>query len=182
MYTIEEEAIHFVFKAFNNMKRKKEDISLAFHSISVATILLNKKYDKEIVLTGLLHDIIEDSEYTYNDLKEKFGEKIADNVSMLSENTNIKDYQERKLEFIERLNNSPEYIIIVEIADKLQNLLSDYELFQKEGKKALATRKTTYEMSKWFYLEMLKLFENKIEGENNLLNRYKEMVNIYFKD
>lgn len=182
MYTIEEEAIHFVFKAFNDMKRKKEDIALAFHSISVATMLLNENYDKEIVLTGLLHDIIEDSEYTYDDIKEKFGETIANNVVMLSENQTIEGFEERKNEFIERLTKVPDYIIIVELADKLQNLLSDYELFKKEGKKALATNSTTYEMSKWFYLEMLKLFESRIKEENNLLNRYKEIINIYFKD
>lgn len=182
MYTREEEAIHFVFKAFNNMKRIKEDIPLAFHSISVAAMLKKENCDEDIVLTGLLHDIIEDSDYTYKDLKDKFGSNIAENVLMLSEKTEITDFKERKKEFILRLESAPKNIIIVEIADKLQNLLSDYELYKKEGKEALKNLNITYKMNKWYYLEMLKLFENKVESNNNLLNRYKEIINIYFKD
>lgn len=182
MYSIEEEAIHFVFKAFNDMKRKKEDISLAFHNISVAFMLQNENYNKEIVLTALLHDIIPKTKYTYEDIKNKFGENIANNILMLNDDNNIKDYKEKKSKFISSLYNCPEYIIIIELANKLQNLLSDYELFKKEGKKALTTKNATYELTKWYHLEILKLFEEKIEKNNNLLIRYKEMLNIYFND
>lgn len=181
MYTELEEAIHFVFLAFNNQKRIKEDINLTFHSISVATMLLEEKCDYDTILIGLLHDILEDTNYTYNDLKNKFGIKVADNVLLLSEKNEISDFKTRKKEFITRISEAADNIILVEIADKLHNLLSDYELYQKNGQNALATLNTTYEMNKWYYLEMLKLFERRITN-SNLLNRYKAIVNIYFKD
>lgn len=181
MYTELEEAIHFVFMKFNGKKRIKEDIPLVFHSISVATMLLEEKCDYETVLSGLLHDTIEDSDTTYEELKNKYGGKIADNVLWLSEKQEIKDFKERKKEFISRIGKAPTNVILVEIADKLQNLLSDYHLYEKDGKEALATLSTTYEMNKWFYLEMLNLFENKITN-SKLLDRYKEIVNIYFNN
>lgn len=181
MYTELEEAIHFVFLAFNNKKRLKEDINLAFHSVSVATMLLEEKCDYNTILAGLLHDIIEDTDYTYEDLKIKFGIKIADAVLMVSEKIEIIDYKMRKEEFINRISKAPDNIILIEIADKLQNLLSDYELYQKDGKKALATLNITYDMNKWYYLELLKLFEERITN-SKLLDRYREIVNIYFKD
>ena len=90
-------------------------------------------------------------------------------------------FKERKIEFMNRLKVAPRDIIIAEIADKLQNLLSDYELFKKDGKVGIATLSTTYEMNKWYYLEMLKIFEKRINN-SKLLDRYKEIVNIYFKD
>ena len=68
MYELEEDIIHFVFMAFNNLKRAKEDISLAFHSIMVGNMLKNLGCDEEIVYIGYLHDIIEDTKYTYEDL------------------------------------------------------------------------------------------------------------------
>lgn len=181
MYTLEEEAVHFLFKVFNNKKRFKEDIALAFHSVSVAVMLLENGCSKEIVLSGLLHDTLEDSDCSYDELKMKFGKNIADNVMMLSEDVSISDFKQRKIEFINRIYNIPLDLIIIEIADKLQNLLSDYDLFKKEGKKALATLSTTYEMNKWYYNEMLKLFESRVTN-SKLLDRYREMIDIYFND
>lgn len=63
-----EEAIHFVFMAFKGKKRIKENIELAYHSISVGMMLMEYGMSEEIVLTGLLHDIIEDTSYTYLDI------------------------------------------------------------------------------------------------------------------
>ena len=179
MYSIEEEAIHYMFKALNGQKRKKEDIALAFHSVSVAAMLLEEGCSKEVVLSGLLHDVIEDGNCTYEEVSIKFGKDIADNVMMLSEDVSIKDFKTRKIEFMNRLKDVPRDIVIAEIADKLQNLLSDYELFKRDGKVALATLSTTYEMNKWYYLEMLKIFEKRIDN-SKLLDRYREIVNIYF--
>lgn len=181
MYTREEEAIHFMFKALNDKKRKKEDIALAFHSVSVAYMLLEEGCDKDIILSGLLHDVIEDSDCTYEDVLNKFGKTIADNVMMLSEDTSIKDFKARKIEFMKRLEDTPREIVVAEVADKLQNLLSDYELYKKDGKKVLATLSTTYEMNKWYYEELLKIFEKKIDN-SKLLDRYRKMVSIYFED
>ena len=181
MYTKEEQAINFVVKAFENKKRIKEDINLSFHSISVGFMLKNIGCDEETVLSGLLHDIIEDTDYDYEYLKENYGKKIADNVLVVSEDMNITDWKERKQAFIDNLYNQDKNVVLVEFADKLHNLLSDYKLWTKNGKDAIATLKTTYEDNKWFYLEMLKLFENRLE-KNELLDRYKKICEIYFEE
>lgn len=180
MYTRLEEVIHFVFKAFKGKKRIKEDIDLSFHSICVGTMLKEIGMNEDIVITGYLHDIIEDTNYDYEYLKNKYGEVIASNVMYLSENRSIKDFKERKLEFINRLDSQDnDELIVVEIADKLHNLLSDYELYKRDGRDALATLSTTYEMNKWYYFEMLNLFEKRFSN-NKLLDRYKEIISIYF--
>lgn len=181
MYTKEELAIRFVIKAFEGKKRIKEDIDLSFHSISVGFMLKNIGCDEETILSGLLHDIIEDTNYDYQYIKENFGKSIADNVLSLSEDKNIKDWKTRKIKFIENLKEKEENVIIVEIADKLHNLLSDYELYKQNGKSALATLNSTYEMNKWYYLEMKKLFNSKVK-ENVLLKRYNEICKIYFEN
>jgi len=70
-------------------------------------------------------------------------------------------------------------IILIEVADKLHNLLSDYDLWKEKGNDALATLSTTYEMNKWYYLEMKKLFNEKLD-KNELLERYNNICNLYF--
>lgn len=179
MYTKEEEIIHFVFKAFKDLKRKKEDIELSFHSIMVGNMLKNINCDEQIIYIGYLHDIIEDTKYDYNYLLNKYGKNIADGVLSLSEDKNILDYKERKMKFIEQISNISSELLVVEIADKLQNLVSDYNLFLENGKDSLVTESDNYENTKWYYLELQKIFNSRITN-NKLLDRYNEIVNIYF--
>lgn len=180
MYELEEEIIHFVFLAFDGKKRKKENIALAMHSIMVGNMLKNIGCDNETVYIGYLHDIIEDTEYTYNDLLEKYGVDIADGVLKLSENKSIDSYVERKKEFIKQLEQARDNIIIVEIADKLQNLISDYEQYKLNGKNFLVTEANTYNETKWYYLELKKVFNERIK-DNKLLERYNQIVYEYFE-
>lgn len=181
MYTFEEDILHFIFIAFKGLKRKKEDIDLVFHSVMVGNMLKNIGCSENIVYTGYLHDIIEDTKYSYEDLKERYGKELAVNVQKLSENTKILNYKERKEEFINRLKNYNNNLILVELADKLQNLVSDYSLFLSLGKDALPSEAKTYEEIKWFYTELKKIFNQKLE-ENSLLERYNNIYEKYFND
>ena len=180
MYELEEDIIHFVFLAFEGLKRKKEDISLAFHSIMVGAMLKNIGCDEETIYIGYLHDIIEDTKYTYEDLLNRYGKKIADGVLQLSEDKNIEDYVERKKEFLKRLEQANDNIIIVEIADKLQNLISDYDQYLEKGKEFLVIEANNYDELKWYYLELKKFFNNRISN-NRLLDRYNKIVHEYFE-
>lgn len=180
MYELEEDIIHFVFLAFEGLKRQKEDISLAFHSIMVGNMLKNIGCDEETIYIGYLHDIIEDTKYTYEDLLDRYGKKIADGVLVLSENQNIADYVERKKEFLKQLEKADDNIIVVEIADKLQNLISDYEQYKLYGKVFLVTEANNFDELKWYYLELKNLFNSRI-NRNQLLKRYNEIVYEYFQ-
>ncbi len=179
MYTKEEEIIHFLFVAFNGLKRKKEDIDMVFHSIMVGIMLKNVSCDEDTVYIGYLHDVIEDTKYTYDDLLNKYGKKIADGVRILSEDQSIKDYAERKANFVSQLKNADKNVLLVEVAGKLQNLVSDYDLYLKNGKNALITEADSYENFKNYYLELQKIFNEKISS-NVLLDRFNELVKEYF--
>ena len=124
MYTLEEQAIHFVEKAFAGQKRIKEDIPLSFHSIMVGYMLKDSGYNKEVVLTGFLHDIIEDTEYTYEDIKSQFGKKIADNVLKVSEDVTITDWTKRKEEFFYRMTSWSKEIFLVELFNSFISAMS----------------------------------------------------------
>ena len=143
-------------------------------------MLKNIGCDEETVFIGYLHDIIEDTKYTYNDILEKFGKNIADGVLQLSEDKSILDYVDRKKEFIKQLKKVNDNLIVVEIADKLQNLISDYEQYKIKGKEFLITEANNYDELKWYYLELKKLFNKRINN-NHLLERYNQIVYEYFE-
>ena len=106
---------------------------------------------------------------------------MADNVLAVSENTNIKDWRLRKKEFLERFEKASVDILLIELADKLHNLVFDYDVYLRNGKEALATLNITYNMNKWYYTEMGKLFNERINKNNKLLSRYNEICKIYFE-
>lgn len=180
MYELEEDIIHFVFLAFDGRRRKKENIDLVFHSIMVGNMLKNIGCAEETVYIGYLHDVIEDTIYTYEDLLKKYGKEIADGVLNLSENKSIEEYVDRKKEFLKRLELADDNIIIIEIADKLQNLISDYSQYKIQGKEFLVTEANNYEELKWYYLELKKLFNSRIKN-NRLLERFNQVVYEYFE-
>lgn len=179
MFTKEEDVIHFIFKAFHNQQRVKEDIETVYHSIMVGTMLKNEGCSLETVLIGYLHDVIEDTNYDYEYLKEHYGKDIADGVLMVSEDKSIKDYKDRKSDFFNKLKQARNEILMVELADKLQNLLSDYNLYLEKGKESLNTEAKNYEEVKWYYLEFEKLFNARLSC--NMLERYNDIVKVYFK-
>ena len=180
MYTKEEKAIKLVVKAFENQKRIKEDINLSVHSITVGYMLKDIGCKEDTIITGFLHDIIEDTEYDYEYIKNEFGETIANDVLIVSENMDIADWVERKKEFLQRFENCSINVLLVELADKLHNLVFDYNVFLKHGKEALATLNITYEMNKWYYQEMGKIFNGRLNSDNELLIRYNNICKIYF--
>ena len=179
MYTKEEDIIHFVFLAFKGMKRKKEDIDLSFHSIMVGNMLKNIGCDEDTVCIGYLHDVIEDTIYTYDDIVNRYGQKIADGIISLSDDKSINNYVERKAAFIQSLKNVDDNILTIELADKLQNLISDYNIYLKSGKESLATEFDNYEQLKWYHTELKKLFNSR-KLNKELLDRYNQIYEEYF--
>jgi len=77
--------------------------------------------DKTIFPVAWLHDTLEDTVAEYEDLKELFGESIADMVYLLSRNVNREEYKSR-------IKNSNYVVKIVKLADTLHNVHNPYSL------------------------------------------------------
>jgi (p)ppGpp synthase/HD superfamily hydrolase len=182
MYNTIEDAIHFAFIAHKNQKRKREDIEAIFHPISVGMMLSSCGCNESTVISGILHDVIEDTEYSYDDISKKFGKDIADTVLLISEDISITDWRSRKESFVDKISKSESDIALIECADKLHNLLSDYGLYQEIGKDIFKTSSTTFDNLSWFHNKILSIAKEKVDNTNDLLRRYEEMVKYYFDE
>ncbi len=131
--TLDEENNKLIRKAFDialdahKDQRRKSGEPYIYHPIAVAKIVA-----KEIglgatsIACALLHDVIEDSEYTYEDLKKIFGERIAAIVNGLTkisimnhQNISVQSENYRKL----LLTLSEDFrVILIKIADRLHNM------------------------------------------------------------
>jgi myo-inositol-1(or 4)-monophosphatase len=182
MYNAIEEAIHFMVLAFRGQRRKNENIDKSFHSMSVGMMIRNVTETEDVIVAAILHDIINDTEYGYEEIEEKFGTLVADIVMDLSEDHSRTKWLDRKKDFVERMRENADINVInIMVADKLHNLLSDYELFQKMGDKVWKFSKGTKEENSWLYKECYYIAKKKGASEW-LLGRYKKVLLEYFGD
>jgi GrpB-like predicted nucleotidyltransferase (UPF0157 family) len=123
------DAINFLIKSINTTGHNPKPV--IFHSLKVAMNLLNLGYGESIVVAALLHDLIEDSDVKYEDIKEKFSKSIADLVSALSFDLTIVDRNERDRHETDKAVKFGRSALIIKAADFIDNSYF-YHLTEKE--------------------------------------------------
>lgn len=103
------------------------------HPIQVAALLGEHGYGDEVLAAALLHDVIEDSDTSLDELREKFGREVAGLVGAMTDDETIDDYRERKAEHRERLAAAPTEALAIYGADKLTNSSTLRAAYAKEG-------------------------------------------------
>ena len=74
-------ATEFATRAHEGQVRKGTKRPYIVHPVEVADIVSTMTQDEEIISAAVLHDTIEDTDVTYEDIKAEFGEKIAEIVA-----------------------------------------------------------------------------------------------------
>lgn len=90
---------------------------------------------EKVIILSLLHDTLEDTETTYEEIDNKFGKEIADGVQALTKNDNLPKKEQMK-DSLERIKNQGKEVAIVKLADRTFNL-KDVPLNWDEEKVAL---------------------------------------------
>ena len=163
---------------------RKGDSGLPYisHPFSVAWILSNYTEDEDIIVAGILHDVLEDVKgYYYDDMVRDFGERVAQIVKGVSEDKdpNIESdekatWEERKSKYLANLKNDSDEALMVCAADKIHNLQSMISAYQEKGDALWDNFNSPKEKKLWLYQEILKFMKG---GLNNPI--VVELENIY---
>lgn len=115
-----ERAVRFLAKnmPISDENNKKPEL---FHSLRVGVYLYEKGYNREIILSGILHDIIEDSRVDEKMLQAEFGDEVTRLVLACTKNESIADKSQKIKELIGRSMENGQDALIIKTADVLDN-------------------------------------------------------------
>lgn len=113
-------------KAHAGQKRSSGEPYI-IHPLAVADILLDLGMDTDTICVGLLHDVVEDTEYTLDDIRKKFGQDVAmlvDGVTKLNR-IPIFDKEQQQAENVRKILLAMSHdirVMIIKLADRIHNM------------------------------------------------------------
>ncbi|WP_339848489.1 RelA/SpoT family protein [uncultured Dokdonia sp.] len=132
--TLSEDDKKMIRKAFDvavdahKSQRRKSGEAYIFHPVAVAQIVASEiGLDATSIASALLHDVVEDTDYTLSDLEQMFGETVARIVDGLTKISSLKKDRDVSLQaenfrkMLLTINDDPR-VIIIKIADRLHNM------------------------------------------------------------
>ena len=140
--TLLNQAYVFTVKKHGDQKRASGDPYFS-HPVEVAGILTELKLDVSTIVTGLLHDTLEDTDATYEELQKLFGEEVAqlvDGVTKLSKLELTAD-QNKQAENLRKLlvaTANDIRVLIVKLADRLHNMRTLHYIQDLSRKRRIA--------------------------------------------
>ncbi len=183
-----QKAIDFAAIKHVHQARKAGGQPYIVHPFSVAWILAEYVSDEEVVVAGLLHDILEDVPgSSFVEIEKEFGMEVARMVKDISEDKDPSappgvnpPWQERKEKYLEHLRLTRVEAIYVSAADKIHNLMSLQAQYQIVGADMWKKFSANREKSFWFYEEVMKIVKERIP-EHPLAIIYEKTFNEFKK-
>ena len=181
--SIIEKAKQFAIEAHKGQVRKSEkEKPMIIHPINTANILKEYGFDSNVVAAGYLHDVVEDTKYTIEDIEKEFGEDIKSLVEGNTEPDKSLSWEERKKHTIEHVKNLDMRHKAVVCADKISNLEDLMTLFEKNGEYNFSAFKRGYDDQKWYHENVYKSLITNEDENNPMFIRYKELIDHIFNN
>ena len=177
------DAIEFAAKAHSGQFRKGTKIPYIVHPLGVAKLLIELDSSEEVIVAGILHDVVEDTHITIEEIKKHFGKKVADLVYGASEPNRQDSWKNRKQHTIDFLESASMESLMLGCADKLHNITSIRKDFEKHGGAFWNRFSRPKNDQKWYYKSLVGVFESRLNGEPgiSLFKQFKAEVNRVFE-
>ena len=156
-------ALEFSYKAHKGTFRKGTKIPDIVHPWDVASILMKNNAPEHVVIAGLLHDVVEDEDYTVSDIRNMFGEEVAELVHGASEPEELvnaeegkkKNWPERKPHTVDFIRNANHDMKLLSCADKLANIRDIINDHERQGESFWKTLNAPRNDQAWYFTSMM---------------------------
>jgi len=156
-------AIQFAAKAHAGHYRKVTRIPYINHPLAVARIITEFGFEEEpLAVAAVLHDTVEDSATTVNQLRNQFGCEIASLVDAVSVERRCESWRERKAKLLRYLEAARLEVLILSCADKLDNLRSLRSDLQRLGHTVWDAFNAERNDQFWYYSSLSVLYQRRL--------------------
>ena len=133
-----DKAIIYAVKAHSGVERRGKGFPYIVHPMEAVEIVATMTSDQELLAAAVLHDVVEDTPATVQDLRVLFGNRVASLVAAESDIeieglSDEESWHERKQVAIDRLAKAPKDAKMVALGDKLSNMRTIYRDWLAKG-------------------------------------------------
>ena len=173
-------AVAFATKAHQGQMRKGTDIPYVTHPISVGMLLARAGCADDLIMAGILHDCLEDTETTFEQLEDEFNENVAQIVLDCSEKDRSNTWISRKKATVTKLKDISEEACLVACADKTHNLWSMIKDYEQHGESLWSRFNATKESQIWYYRALGTVFSEH-DPQHNLFQDYQKHLKTFLE-
>lgn len=182
-----DKALNFATEKHSGQLRKIANTPYILHPIEVASIVGTMTDDREILAAAVLHDTIEDTDTTLEEIRENFGRRVSLLVMTETENKRedrpeAETWEIRKEETLIILEHTKDIgVKMMWLGDKLSNIRSFAREYRKRGDELwLDLNQKDPKRQAWYYMKIAKCLSEL--SEYDAYKEYVSLVNYVFKD
>lgn len=170
-------AIIYAVEKHAGQLRKGTQIPYIVHPMEVLALLNEMRADMTVIIAGVLHDTVEDTSATIDDIIREFGEDVAELVGNHTEDKS-KTWFQRKSQGLRELAEGSFDLKCLVLADKLSNVRNMYRDYMIEGDEYWDRFNAPFEKQAWYYNGAVKAMEELKDNENTAVryNEFKDIV------
>lgn len=172
-HSLIERAIALALSAHAGQTRKEAPIPYIVHPVEVGLILSRHGFSDTVIASGIVHDVIEDTDVTDEELRRILGDDVADLVAPVTHDDTL-PWEEKKKAYIESVRNAREEVKAISLADKIANAYSLIEAHKIQGQTIWKYFNSGREKKLWFEGAMLEMF--RASWKNTMIDEYEILV------
>jgi (p)ppGpp synthase/HD superfamily hydrolase len=115
-------AVDWAVERHAGQRREADGAAFVMHPIEVAALVDSSHYPDHVVAAAVLHDLLENTDVTVQEIEARFGTEVAELVETVSDDPNLRDEDDRKADLRERVRRAGGYAAVVYTADKVSKV------------------------------------------------------------
>lgn len=168
----------FLMKKYHaGQKRKGDGHPYVEHPLEVAHMLWKNNFPPEVIAAGYCHDLLEDTKCQEHEIEDACGLEVLRIVKAVSNDEELSDsidWEKKKSKYVESVRAGREKAIMVSVVDKIANLHSFFEQYEKEGSKLWQKFNRGKDKKVWFEKEVLKMAKE--QWDHPLLKELDQLI------
>ncbi len=163
---------------------RKGDVPYPYitHTFAVAMITADYTDNEDVIVAALLHDTLEDTDYTPAELLEDFGHTVLEIVDSVSKPLDPnQSWNDARKGYLKKLKDANEHALIVAAADKIHNMRSMVEAYYDNYEKLIADFGGSLEERVLMYQEISNILNRNLKNDilaefNHVFDEYKNFI------